>query len=504
MEDARDSRPFARLRTVWTRRSLRTQLLSAFLLIEVFAAVAGLGVIVTRAREAASVEMSSSMHVARLLASETISLMAPDTSPGRLLQILQQQLRFTRHASIQVYDAAGLLAADKAPIARTTSKRPAPAWFSALIAPPTERIEVPVVVLGRSIGAVNIVGEPQDEIAEIWGHTKALAGLAFFATAIAAAVLYVMFGRILEPLTRVSAGLFKLERRRYKIDIEQPAVRELAEIVSRFNALAETLDAAHRSNADLNLRLISVEDDERRAIALELHDEFGPCLFGLKTNARSLAGASARIGAVLEAAPDETAAALREIEECSGVIVEIADRMQMTNRRLLDSLRPMALGHAPLADVLDDLVAGFARLYPAVSISLTATGIAATYGDRIDLTVYRCIQESLTNAVRHAGASNITVVLREESACAEDAFAHYETLTHEEKRLALDVHDSGKGLTPGARLGFGLSGMRGRVQALGGEWSLHSSNSDGARILATFPLKALETESPNRRDEAAE
>ncbi|SFK18569.1 two-component system, NarL family, sensor histidine kinase UhpB [Methylocapsa palsarum] len=501
MDEACLSLPDARrrgLRAVWARRSLRTQLLSAFLLIEILAAIIGLCVIVTRARDAAGVEMSSSMRLAQLLASETVSLMAPDTTPERLLQILQQQLRYTRHAAVQVFDATGHLIGGKAPIKRHPGERSAPAWFSALVSPRTERIEHPVAVLGRNIGSVSIIGEPKDEIEEIWGHTKALAGLAFFANAIAAAVLYVMFGRILEPLTRVSAGLLTLEQRRYKIGIEQPDVRELAEIVNRFNGLAKSLHAAHRSNADLNRRLIEVQDEERRAIALELHDEFGPCLFGLKTNARSLAGACAKIGALSPGASEDSSKTLAEVEECSSVIVEIADRMQLTNRHLLNSLRPMALGHAPLEDVLADLAASFGRLYPAVSISLDAAGLEATYGDRIDLTIYRCIQESLTNAIRHAGASKIAVILHEETGRANESHAHGS------RRLALEVRDSGKGMASDIRPGFGLSGMKGRVQALGGEWRLDASQAKGARILVTFPLDAPDIEHPSSEGEAAE
>jgi two-component system sensor histidine kinase UhpB len=233
-----------------------------------------------------------------------------------------------------------------------------------------------------------------------------------------------------------------------------------------------------------------VEDDERRRIALELHDEFGPCLFGLKTNAHALAGLSSR-GAL-------PAAALGEIKELAGVIVEIAERMQMTNRHLLNSLRPMALGHVPLGDLLDTLVEGFIRLYPGISFSLAAPGIESTYGDRIDLTIYRCIQESLTNAVRHAGAAEIAVILREET------YEAGEESDQAPRRLALDVRDSGRGMAPDARLGFGLSGMQERVKGLGGEWSLDASNRSGARIKVHFPITSAKVATLELRDKAAE
>jgi two-component system sensor histidine kinase UhpB len=479
-----------RLRALWSRISLRSQLLLAFLLIDLAAALIGGSVIVIRAREATTIEMRSSLRLAELALSDTIKLMEPHASPDQILKTLPQQLRFTRHVRVRVKDAMGIPIADRREGAQIDEKEPAPAWFAALIAPPEERHELPVIIQHRKIGSVDVVGEPQDEIAEVWGHTFTLAGLAFVVNAVAAGVLYFMFGRILGPLTQVCSGLSNLEKRRYKMRLKEPPVRELAEIVRRFNALAEVLDATHRENAELSRRLIEVEDDERRRIALELHDEFGPCLFGLKTNAHALAGLSSR-GAL-------PAAALGEIKELAGVIVEIAERMQMTNRHLLNSLRPMALGHVPLGDLLDTLVEGFIRLYPGISFSLAAPGIESTYGDRIDLTIYRCIQESLTNAVRHAGAAEIAVILREET------YEAGEESDQAPRRLALDVRDSGRGMAPDARLGFGLSGMQERVKGLGGEWSLDASNRSGARIKVRFPITSAKVATLELRDKAAE
>lgn len=490
--DAPRPSPPKGLHGLWLRGSLRTQLLLAFLLIDLAAAFVGMIVIVIRARDATTVEMRSSIRLAELALSDTIRLMEPHAPPDQVLKTLPQQLRFTRHVRVQVSDAMGNPIADKEEAAPIEEKEPAPAWFAALIAPPEERHELPVILQHRKIGSVSIVGEPQDEIAEVWGHTAALAGLALVVNAIAAGVLYFMFGRILGPLTQVASGLSNLERRHYRMRLEEPPVRELAEIVGRFNALAEVLGATHRENAELSRRLIEVEDDERRRIALELHDEFGPCLFGLKTNVHSLASVCAKIHAI-------SPAALGEIKELTDVIVEIAERMQMTNRHLLNSLRPMALGHVPLSELLGALVGGFSRLYPAISFALTAPRIRSTYGDRIDLTIYRCVQESLTNAVRHAGASDIAVVLREEACKAEGAVEQGMRL------LILDVRDSGRGIAPDARFGLGLSGMQERVKALGGEWSLDASNREGARIKVSFPVTSTKQEGfVEFGDEAAE
>ena len=78
---------------------------------------------------------------------------------------------------------------------------------------------------------------------------------------------------------------------------------------------------------------------------------------------------------------------------------------------MLDRLRPMALGHVPLKDMLGQLVNERAREHPQIAFSLVAGDLQRSYGDSIDLTVYRCVQESVTNAIRHAAAKHVTVKL---------------------------------------------------------------------------------------------
>src|SRR4029077_5992573 len=130
--------------------------------------------------------------------------------------------------------------------------------------------------------SVEIVAEPRDEIAEVWGNTIALGVVALSVNIAVIAILFFPFGRGLDPLNGVARGLADLEQRNYRVRLPRPRAQELAAITDRFNALAPALDAARSENAKTHHRLITAQDDERRRTALELHDEVGPSLFGLK------------------------------------------------------------------------------------------------------------------------------------------------------------------------------------------------------------------------------
>src|SRR6185436_5627684 len=126
--------------------------------------------------------------------------------------------------------------------ARDDDRAAPPAWFTSLVASPTEQHEFPVVVKGERLGSVLITGEPRDEIAEAWEHTAALGTVALVLNVSVIGILYVLFGRVLNPIARLAGGLSDLERRNYSIRLPPPRISELAAITYRFNALAQALD----------------------------------------------------------------------------------------------------------------------------------------------------------------------------------------------------------------------------------------------------------------------
>ena len=375
------------------------QLLIVIAVIELIAGLLAGAVMVVRARSSTRIEIAASTELSQLLVREAVTLVQQEIPAERFLTDLSSPLRLVRHVRIVVKDAAGNLLPMR-PLVSSPDPEPdtrAPPWFAALIAPPTATLEVPVIVNDQRIGTVEIVAEPRDEIAEALGTVASVVNL------IVIIILYVLFGRVLEPLTRVAQGLADLERRNYKVRLPPPKLQELATITDRFNALAHALDAMRTENDALNHRLITAQDDERKRTALELHDEVGPSLFGLKANASSIASAIAGL-------PDAVGGKLKVLVRDSLTTIE---HLQAINRSLLNRLRPMALGHVPLKDILSGLMQDRARQQPQTAFTFSAVRLERSYGEAIDLTIYRCVQESLTNVIRHAQANEVNVAVYE-------------------------------------------------------------------------------------------
>lgn len=443
--------------TPWAGWSTRARLIAVVLLIDALAAAISCGVVVLNARSAVRVETRASLATVESLVADTIRL-SDTATPETLLQALDLRFRVLRHVRVAVLDAEGKRVGAAALDYRTD--RQVPAWFADLIIPPIERHSLPIVVGGRTLGSAQITTQPLDEIEEIWGYARALSLTTFAINAAMLVALYLALGRILAPLRRLGEALTQLEHHDYTARLEPPGTPELAIIAERFNKVAGALAQTRSANASLNQKLLTAQDDERRRTALELHDDFGPCLFALEANAASIARIAAGAKEV-----DRAKLAARAAE-----IGTIVGQVQGVNRALLNRLRPHGLGQAPLATCLDLLLRGFGDRHPGTTFVGRFDGLARGYGDLLDLTIFRCVQESATNAVRHGGATRV------------EAFAVEEGGT-----VRVEIRDDGIGLPAEHRIGLGLSGMRERVEALQGTFTLDNAGP-GAIVRIAIPV----------------
>ncbi|MGB9163039.1 MAG: LapD/MoxY N-terminal periplasmic domain-containing protein [Rhodomicrobium sp.] len=272
------------MRRLWNSLPVRWQIMMAIAVLSMLAGgIVGAAAIID-ARSRAQVEVTASLELAGRLRKESAARLTPDITPEDLFTRLYRQLQHHRHIDLAVtdaegrtYDASGL----KEPLDHQSAR--APRWFSALVAPKAMTAEIRVAISGTNMARVTLTGNPDDEIAEVWNDLWRLMAFWTSANAVMMAALYLVLGRIF------GNGLRDLQDGDYSARVRTPKAVELASIAQSFNALATVLDASRDENRRLYRDLISVQESERRQIASELHDEFGPCLFGLGANAASIA-----------------------------------------------------------------------------------------------------------------------------------------------------------------------------------------------------------------------
>ncbi len=461
------------LQKLWYERPVRTQLLVAVGVINLLAALLAGAVSILNTRTATRVEIEASLEVAQRFVAATLKDLAAQGRLTALSEALPLELKHLRHVRIMFMDASGQLTVLSPQRDNGTAKAGyVPSWFAALVRPQQVGRAVRVVALEHA-NPVIIVGEPADEIAEAWHDFSSLAIVWLALNALILAVLYVVLGRVLDPLAHLSKGMLNLEDGHYATRLGPPKVKELALITERFNTLAGALDTARDENSRLYRQLITVQEQERRAIADELHDEAGPCLFGITANASSIQN-------LADQRPDGRT---REISQRVGEILSIAERLKLLNRALLKQLRPGPLGRVKLAELLDELIAGFQRRHPDTHIAVSFGRLAESYGEAIDLTLYRCIQEGITNAIRHGKADALTIDLAEMPAPRRNGGKRPRA------RLALSLSDDGKGIAPATPKGFGLTTMTERVRSLGGRCVIENAPSKGTIIRVEIPVE---------------
>jgi PAS domain S-box-containing protein len=221
----------------------------------------------------------------------------------------------------------------------------------------------------------------------------------------------------------------------------------------------ELADALH-ANRLLSQRYLEVQEDERRELARELHDELGQSLNAIKVDAVSIREQSA-------GSPD--------IHRSAQAIVDVSSDVYETVRNLMRQLRPVALDDFGLGPAVQYCVEQWQRRHPSVRCEFSSDGELQGLDERVNITVYRLVQECLTNVAKHADARHVRIGISRDPA---------------QHALRVGFVDDGRGFDPASRgRGLGLIGLRERVEALGGRFALDTGPGGGVRVEASIPLE---------------
>jgi signal transduction histidine kinase len=228
--------------------------------------------------------------------------------------------------------------------------------------------------------------------------------------------------------------------------------------VSTVARMQVELERALDENRMLSQQSMQVQEEERRNLARELHDELGQSLNAIKVDAVNIRDNG-------QADPDIRRSAL--------AIIEVSTQVYDVVRSLMQRLRPVALDDLGLRSAVQYGVDQWQRRHRTVRCRFDTEGELDGFSEQVNITLYRLVQECLTNVTKHAEAASVTISLKREG-----------------NQVRFDFEDDGRGFDPaGRKQGLGLIGLRERVESLGGRFEPQSAPGRGVRIRAVIPVQ---------------
>jgi two-component system sensor histidine kinase UhpB len=411
----------------------------------------------------AAAEIESVAHLARALLPSVLSPPPARMTPEMLLANIQltNELRTLRHLTVEVRAVSGQLVQSS----RSAPPQSAPmalGWMEARLRS-LEPLRKDITVGTQVIGYYLLVPNADDELREIWDDYVKQTTMVAAIGLIACLMVYWAVGRALHPLGSVMRALSAIGEGRLDARLDDVGPGDLAPLSESFNNMASTLEAAVNERARLLRKLITHEEEIRHSLARDLHDELSPYLVAIHPHARLLADAC-------EGRPE-----LAEHRESARWMAEQVGHLLCLVRNLLEHLRPPDIEELGLGHALKELGTQRGRCADTPQVVFHLHEDLGRLSAMHDITLYRIVQECMTNTVKHARCTRIDVQL---------------DIDDQAGRVSLRVTDDGEPhphATPES--GFGLIGMRERALALGGDCQAGPRIEGGWQVNAWLPLK---------------
>jgi two-component system, NarL family, sensor histidine kinase UhpB len=348
--------------------------------------------------------------------------------------------------------------------------REAPAWYARLVSSPLAPKIIPLPK-----GRIVLQADASRATLDGWDDLRPMLWIVLVGFVLANLLVYALVSRALKPVRLLIGGLDQVARGAYDARLPALSGHEGRQISLAFNGMAQSVQdsvqarrqaqeatQALADNRELTQLIQTRIEQERGAIARELHDEMGQQVTAIKSMGLAIARKA-------EGHDDM-------IERSARLVMGCADQIYDGVHRLIAKLRPLALDRFGLRDALQDLLDDRRAHHAEVAMNLSTSGDLEGLDDDVATAAYRIVQEALSNALRHAQASRVDV-----------------TLEASKQGLQLQVQDNGTGrLAQFESAGhYGLMGMRERAQALGGKLALEQVEPAGVRVRVEWRSKSL-------------
>jgi signal transduction histidine kinase len=239
------------------------------------------------------------------------------------------------------------------------------------------------------------------------------------------------------------------------------------EVAKRVKAI-EALKASEHQLRLLSARLMEVQEQERKAVARDLHDSVGSCLSAVKL------GLSRKLHAMKKGDPWEKEPLLEDL------MAQVQEAIEAT-RRIQENLRPPVLDDLGFLVAMRALCRNFRAIHGHIGITPCLSISEEDIPESLKIVLYRICQEALNNIAKHSGADTVTL-----------------SLSRQDHRILLNIEDDGRGFDPAkaARIGtanggMGLASMRERAALSEGSLTLISSEGKGTVIEASWPVREV-------------
>ncbi|MEW8050974.1 MAG: ATP-binding protein [Candidatus Thiodiazotropha sp.] len=407
-------------------------------------------------RDNISDEIKSSARLTMQLLTAALISGSADNQPQEQQILIShlQRLDDIRHLNIAVVRGDGTIIY---PFSERRQERQlsVPSWFIDLVKPPPaeyrKRIASPLIGTSEIV----ILADPTDEIQDAWREARSIVLLIVSFTILCIILMAIIIRRSLQPVNEISTGLGVIQSGDYAARLPHFNLPELNRLSQQFNHMAQVLDEQQRENRQLNKRLLSVQESERRHLSRELHDELGQSISAIKAMAVTLKLQS-------DGKP-----------EGANAIIGVCNQMYGVVRDMMNRLRPVVLEELGMVTAIERLVDGWNDSQEECFCALSFSGKFDEIDEDTAITLYRIVQEALTNVAKHAAAEKVEIRLERQG----------------NGLIALYIRDDGHGFDHRNRQkGMGLLGMRERVEALNGKISLASEPGQGVSIDIYLPF----------------
>lgn len=323
---------------------------------------------------------------------------------------------------------------------------------------------------GEIHGTVTLLPSAMVELDHAWRDVEKLMSLSAVTVISLCILLYFAVGRAWRPAKVIVAGLDQMAEDNFSSRLPDFNITEWQRTGEAINYLASDLQNTISERKGLALKLVNAQEEERRYLARELHDEFG----------QSLAGLTAVASLITQTAEKESPSLVAQGEQIGRITQNMMDLL----RGMLVRLRPADFDEIGLVESLKGMIATWnAQSGGKTQYELKIEGDFSDLTGPIPVNLYRIVQECLTNISKHANATKAIVDLQRIATSNSNVA----------EKVHLKIKDNGiaKNVTLNNKKGNGLSGIHERVTALGGDVLLQTEKAGGLTVQIQIPINKI-------------